>query len=60
MELKSVITGLKISMEQNFGVVNGNVGRLAMRPTRFLAALATAATNQQNQGGVAARPLAGV
>ena len=25
MELKSVITGLKISMEHNFGVVNGNV-----------------------------------
>jgi hypothetical protein len=24
-ELKSVIAGLKISMEQNFGVVNGNV-----------------------------------
>jgi hypothetical protein len=25
MELKSVITGLKISVEQNFGVVNGSV-----------------------------------
>jgi hypothetical protein len=53
-ELKSVIAGLKISMEQNFGVVNGNVRRLAMRPTRNLGILATAATNQENQGGVAA------
>jgi hypothetical protein len=53
-ELKSVITGFKISTERNFGVVNGNVRRLAMRPTRNLAVLATAATNEQNQGGVAA------
>jgi hypothetical protein len=52
--MKSVITGLKISMERNFGIVNGNVRRFAMRPTRNLTVLATAATNQQNQGGVAA------
>jgi hypothetical protein len=32
-EMKSVITGLKISMERNFGIVNGNVRRFAMRPT---------------------------
>jgi hypothetical protein len=54
MELKCVITGLKIGMERNFGIVNGNVRRLAMQPTRNLAVLATTATNQQNQGGVAA------
>ncbi|KAI2495779.1 hypothetical protein MHU86_18754 [Fragilaria crotonensis] len=50
MEMKSSISGLKISMERNFGIVNGNVRRLAMRPTRNLTVLATAATNQQNQG----------
>ena len=58
-EMKSVITGLKISMEQNFGIVNGNVRRFAMRPTRNLTVLATAATNQQNQGGVAAQHAGG-
>ena len=58
-EMKSVITGLKISMEHNFGIVNGNVRRFAMRPTRNLTVLATAATNQQNQGGVAAQHAGG-
>jgi len=58
-EMKSVITGLKISMERNFGIVNGNVRRFAMRPTRNLTVLATAATNQQNQGGVAAQHAGG-
>jgi hypothetical protein len=59
-EIKSVITELKISMEQNFGIVkNGNVRRFAMRPTRNLTVLATAATNQQNQGGVAAQHAGG-
>ncbi|KAI2497750.1 hypothetical protein MHU86_16745 [Fragilaria crotonensis] len=59
MEMKSSISGLKISMERNFGIVNGNVRRLAMRPTRNLTVLATAATNQQNQGGVAAQHAGG-
>ena len=46
MELKGVINGLKMSMDRNFGIVNGNVRRLAMRPTTNLAVLAAAATNQ--------------
>ena len=50
MEMKSTITELKISMVRNFGVVNGNVRQPVMRPTRNLTVLATAATNQQNQG----------
>ena len=59
MEMKSTITGLKISIERNVRVVNGNVRRLAMRPTRNLTVLATAATNQQSQGGVAAQDAGG-
>ena len=52
MELKSAINGLKMSMDCNFGVVNGNVRQLAMRPTMNLAVLAAAAA-VTNQVGVA-------
>jgi hypothetical protein len=50
MELKSAINGSKMSMDRNFGIVNGNLHRLAMRPTTNSAVLAVAVTNQ---GGVA-------
>ena len=59
IELKSAINGLKMSIDCNFGIVNGNVRRLAMRPTTNLAVLVAAAA-ATNQGGVAPQqPAAG-
>jgi hypothetical protein len=55
MELKSALNGLNMTMDRDFGIVNGNVRRLAMRPTTNLAVtyLGGVAPQQQQQHAVA-------
>ena len=52
LELKTIMQTMKVNLERNFGIVNGNVRRIAIRPARLVAAAATANVGQ-NQGGVA-------
>ena len=43
LELRNAINTLKVNMEQNLQMINGNIGRLAMRPVGVRNATATAA-----------------
>jgi hypothetical protein len=52
LELKTIMQRMKLEMERNFGIVNGNVRRIAIRPARLVAAVTTVNVGQ-NQGGVA-------
>ena len=53
-ELKNALNTLNMKMERGFGIINGNVQRIAMRPGRIVAAAVTRTANLgQNPGGVA-------
>ena len=54
LELKNAVNTLNMKMERGFGIINGNVQRIAMRPGRIVAAAVTRTANLgQNPGGVA-------
>lgn len=48
LELKHAINAMKVNMERNFQMVNGNIRQLAMRPARNLAR-ATGIVGQQHE-----------
>ncbi|KAI2508144.1 hypothetical protein MHU86_6317 [Fragilaria crotonensis] len=50
VELRSEIAGIMQAMERGFQIVNGNMRRMALQPSRRRAVLTTATTTNANDG----------